>query len=74
MLKPQRWSDALIHASNPVMQENTVLLGIEDIVERTLNKTNGSSNPHNMRMTVDLPDPFGPSKPKIEPLVTENET
>jgi hypothetical protein len=34
----------------------------------------GSSNPHNMRMTVDLPDPFGPRKPKIEPLATENET
>ena len=46
LLKPQRWSDALVHASNPDMQENTVLLGIEDIVERTLNKTNGSSNPH----------------------------
>src|SRR6478736_3868974 len=30
----------------------------------------GSSNPHNMRMTVDLPDPFGPRNPKIEPLAT----
>jgi len=26
------------------------------------------------RMTVDLPDPFYPRKPKIEPLPTENET
>src|SRR5260221_7609294 len=34
----------------------------------------GSSNPHNMRMTVDLPDPFGPRNPKIEPLAMENET
>ena len=25
-------------------------------------------------MTVDLPDPFGPRKPKIEPLAMENET
>src|SRR4051812_3962727 len=30
----------------------------------------GSSNPHNMRITVDLPDPFGPRKPKMEPLAT----
>jgi hypothetical protein len=39
LLRPQRWSDALLHASNPV-QENPVLLGIEDIVDRAL-KTNG---------------------------------
>src|SRR5438477_9921257 len=30
----------------------------------------GSSKPHNMRMTVDLPEPFGPRKPKIEPFST----
>src|SRR5262245_58507766 len=30
----------------------------------------GSRMPHNMRMTVDLPEPFGPRKPKIEPLAT----
>src|SRR5437899_424514 len=30
--------------------------------------------PHSIRITVDFPDPFGPRKPKIEPLATENET
>src|SRR5438270_340248 len=35
LLRPQRWSDALIHAANP-MPEQTVLLGIEDIVDRAL--------------------------------------
>jgi hypothetical protein len=39
LLKPQRWSEALMHASNPE-SEQTVLLGIEDIVDRAL-KTNG---------------------------------
>lgn len=31
-------------------------------------------DPHNLRMTVDFPDPFGPRNPKIESLATENET
>src|ERR1019366_8002839 len=30
----------------------------------------GWSNPHNSRITVDLPEPFGPRKPKMEPFVT----
>ncbi len=30
----------------------------------------GSSMPHNIRITVDLPEPFGPRKPKMEPLAT----
>ena len=29
----------------------------------------GWSKPHNRRMTVDLPEPFGPRKPKMEPLL-----
>src|SRR5207237_8235365 len=28
----------------------------------------GSSNPHNIRITVDFPEPFGPRKPKIAPF------
>src|SRR6476620_7238733 len=34
----------------------------------------GFKMPHSIRMTVDLPEPFGPRKPKIEPLATANET
>src|SRR5947209_140342 len=34
----------------------------------------GSRMPQSMRMTVDLPEPFGPRKPKIEPLATERLT
>src|ERR1700738_2968160 len=34
----------------------------------------GSRIPHNIRITVDLPEPFGPRNPKMEPLPTENET
>src|SRR6187431_1951192 len=30
--------------------------------------------PHNMRMVVDLPAPFGPSTPKISPRITSSET
>src|SRR5712671_2371004 len=30
----------------------------------------GSSNPHNIRITVDLPEPFGPRNPKMAPLPT----
>src|SRR6185503_14171388 len=30
----------------------------------------GSSKPHSMRITVDLPEPFGPRKPKMEPFAT----
>jgi hypothetical protein len=40
LLRPQRWSDALMHAANPV-HENPVMMGIEDIVDRALTKTNG---------------------------------
>jgi len=43
LLKPQRWSDALLHAANPV-REHPVMLGIEDIVDRALTKTNGATN------------------------------
>ena len=28
--------------------------------------------PQSIRMTVDLPEPFGPRNPKIEPFATEN--
>ena len=45
LLRPQRWNDALLHASNPV-HEQTVLLGIEDLVDRALNKTNGIHKPN----------------------------
>src|SRR5260221_1726034 len=34
----------------------------------------GSRMPQSMRMTVDLPEPFGPRKPKIEPLATDSVT
>src|ERR1051326_5425008 len=34
----------------------------------------GSRIPHNIRITVDLPDPFGPRNPKIEPFPTANDT
>src|SRR5213083_1126651 len=34
----------------------------------------GARIPHSMRMTVDFPEPFGPRKPKIEPLATESVT
>src|SRR5271167_1580611 len=34
----------------------------------------GGSNPHRMRMVVDLPAPFGPRKPKISPGVTSSDT
>src|SRR6185503_15890062 len=30
----------------------------------------GSSNPQSMRITVDLPEPFGPRKTKMEPFAT----
>src|SRR6266540_4112980 len=30
----------------------------------------GWSRPQSMRITVDLPEPFGPRKPKIEPFAT----
>src|SRR5437867_1830457 len=36
--------------------------------------SDGSSSPHNIRMTVDLPEPLGPRKPKMLPLATENVT
>src|ERR1043165_5345232 len=34
----------------------------------------GARMSHNIRMTVDLPEPYGPRKPKIEPLPTEKLT
>src|SRR6185436_8735923 len=34
----------------------------------------GSSSPHNMRMTVDLPEPLGPRKPKMLPFAMLNDT
>src|SRR4029453_4212079 len=34
----------------------------------------GSRIPHSIRITVDLPEPFGPRKPKMDPFPTENET
>src|ERR1700675_1444038 len=34
----------------------------------------GSSNPHRMRMVVDLPAPLGPRKPKISPRRTARVT
>src|SRR5688572_28796090 len=34
----------------------------------------GASTPHSMRMSVDLPLPFGPSRPKIVPRGTRSET
>src|SRR5205085_3749850 len=34
----------------------------------------GSRIPQSIRITVDLPEPFGPRKPKIDPLPTLNET
>ncbi len=34
----------------------------------------GSRMPQSMRMTVDLPEPFGPRKPKMEPFSTEKLT
>ncbi len=40
LLKPQRWSDDLLHASAPATSE-TVLLGIEGIVDRALTRGNG---------------------------------
>jgi len=30
--------------------------------------------PHNIRITVDFPEPFGPRKPKMEPLAMEKLT
>src|SRR5437660_983498 len=30
----------------------------------------GSNKPHSIRITVDLPEPFGPRKPKMAPLFT----
>ena len=33
----------------------------------------GRSNPHSMRMVVDLPAPLAPRKPKISPCFTEND-
>ena len=30
----------------------------------------GMSKPHSMRIVVDLPEPFGPRKPKIAPFAT----
>ena len=40
LLKPQRWNDDLLHAAAPGATE-TVLLGIESIVDRALTKGNG---------------------------------
>src|SRR5580704_10433488 len=34
----------------------------------------GASNPHRMRIVVDLPAPFGPRKPKISPRWTSSVT
>src|SRR6185503_19640300 len=34
----------------------------------------GASTPHSMRISVDLPLPFGPSNPKIVPRGTSNDT
>src|ERR1700680_1281077 len=34
----------------------------------------GSRMPQSIRMTVDLPDPFGPRNPKIDPCPTEKLT
>src|SRR5213593_2856937 len=34
----------------------------------------GWSRPQSMRMTVDLPEPLGPRKPKIEPFATRKLT
>src|SRR5208283_3909789 len=34
----------------------------------------GSRMPHNMRMTVDFPEPFGPRNPKMERFWTEKLT
>src|SRR5688500_11065787 len=34
----------------------------------------GSRMPQSMRITVDLPEPFGPRKPKIDPRATEKLT
>src|SRR5205807_3438629 len=34
----------------------------------------GSRIPQSIRITVDLPEPFGPRNPKIDPLPTLNET
>ncbi len=34
----------------------------------------GSRMPQSIRMTVDLPEPFGPRNPKIEPRATEKLT
>src|SRR5512147_2175389 len=33
----------------------------------------GCSSPHNMRIVVDLPAPFGPRNPKISPSLASNE-
>src|ERR1041385_8690485 len=34
----------------------------------------GSSNPHSILITVDLPEPLGPRKPKMLPLAMLNDT
>src|SRR6187397_933514 len=34
----------------------------------------GASRPQRMRISVDLPEPFGPSRPKISPRGTRSET
>src|SRR5260370_39273617 len=34
----------------------------------------GGSNPHRMRIVVDLPAPLGPRNPKISPRFTSSET
>src|SRR5258708_34816492 len=34
----------------------------------------GASNPHKMRIVVDLPAPLGPRKPKTSPCATSSET
>src|ERR1035437_9637479 len=36
--------------------------------------SDGSRMPQSMRMTVDLPDPFGPRNPKMDCFSTENVT
>jgi hypothetical protein len=50
LLKPQRWNDDLLHASAPAAGE-TVLLGIESIVDRALTKGNGDGLKNSLRKT-----------------------
>jgi hypothetical protein len=43
------------------------LLGHVEAADVWRGPPSGSSRPHSMRMTVDLPEPFGPGKPKMPP-------